>query len=353
MNSAEKETQAILNRMESEVAAQYQKAVDEIAEKIEKFYKAYETKEAKWQEMVNNGIKTEKEFKAWRQNQYAMGKRWEQMKETLSNDLYNSNKIARSIVNGYTPDVYATNFNYATYQIEKGAQINTQFTLYNHEAVERLLRDNPDLLPISALNELKDKAYNRKLLQSVAIQGILQGESIPKLAKRVAETCGERNRKAAIRNARTIVTSAQNGGRVDAFKRAQDLGVDMMQEWRAVFDNRTRHSHRQLDGERRKVGEPFSNGLLYPADPNGAPEEVYNCRCNIKGVVKGLEPRAIKYRSNEAVGVSYEEWKKGKTRPQMRPKNLPKHKPQTLKPHEITHKAEIKGYLDDYGSDID
>ena len=45
--------------------------------------------------------------------------------------------------------------------------------------------------------------------------------------------------------------------------------------------NRTRESHLELDGEEVLVDEPFSNGLMCPADPTGEPEEVYNCRCTM------------------------------------------------------------------------
>lgn len=50
-------------------------------------------------------------------------------------------------------------------------------------------------------------------------------------------------------------------------------------EWSAANDDHTRDSHRAVDGERRKMGERFSNGLEYPLEPGGPPEEVINCRC--------------------------------------------------------------------------
>lgn len=32
--------------------------------------------------------------------------------------------------------------------------------------------------------------------------------------------------------------------------------------------------------------KPFSNGLMYPSDPSGAPSEVYNCRCTMRAVIE-------------------------------------------------------------------
>lgn len=42
---------------------------------------------------------------------------------------------------------------------------------------------------------------------------------------------------------------------------------------------RTRESHRRVDGEIRELDEKFSNGLMFPGDPNGSAAEVVNCRC--------------------------------------------------------------------------
>lgn len=47
------------------------------------------------------------------------------------------------------------------------------------------------------------------------------------------------------------------------------------------LDNHTRDSQIALVDERKELSEPFSNGLMYPADPAGDPAEVYNCRCTM------------------------------------------------------------------------
>ena len=54
---------------------------------------------------------------------------------------------------------------------------------------------------------------------------------------------------------------------------------NIVKQWDATLDKRTRDSHAQVDGEIRELDEKFSNGLMYPGDPNGRPEEVINCRC--------------------------------------------------------------------------
>ena len=335
MDRGQKETEKLLKEVEERINREYAQAVAEMEDKLNDYFRRYEIKDKTWQRWVDEGKKTESEYQEWRKGQLAVGQRWQDQRDALAHDLANTNEIANSIIRGYAPEVYATNHNFATYEIEKDAKVDTSYTLYSRESVERLIRDNPDVLPPVGKKVAKDIAegravkWNNKQLQSVMLQGILQGDSIPNLATRLADTVGDRNRKAAIRNARTMATMAQNAGRVDAYKRAQDKGVDLEQMWIATMDNRTRHSHRWLDGETRPVGEAFSNGCEYPADPKGDPAEIYNCRCTLRGVVKGLERRAYKDRDTSAVNMSYDEWLKAK--PKYNPITLPEEKAKAIK----------------------
>lgn len=73
---------------------------------------------------------------------------------------------------------------------------------------------------------------------------------------------------------RVMCTATYNAQRV-----AKENGCDIYKQWDSALDNRTRPSHRIVDGEIREMDEKFSNGLLYPGDPNGSASEVCNCRC--------------------------------------------------------------------------
>ena len=109
-----------------------------------------------------------------------------------------------------------------------------------------------------------------------------------KIAKRLRNV-QEMNRTQAIRSARTIVTGAENKGRQDSYARAEADGIILERTWLATNDSRTRHSHAVLDGETKPIDTPFSNGLMYPGDPDGEPSEVYNCRCALIAKVKGFK----------------------------------------------------------------
>ena len=61
--------------------------------------------------------------------------------------------------------------------------------------------------------------------------------------------------------------------------KAIERGADVKKQWDSTLDGRTRDTHRKVDGEIREVHEKFSNGLMFPSDPDGQAHEVINCRC--------------------------------------------------------------------------
>jgi hypothetical protein len=96
------------------------------------------------------------------------------------------------------------------------------------------------------------------------------------MADRLAAV-SDMNEASAVRNAKTMYTAAQNGGRQDSYERAESMGIKGKKVWLATLDHHTRASHRALDGQEVGIKEEFSNGLMYPGDPHGEPAEVYNC----------------------------------------------------------------------------
>jgi hypothetical protein len=83
--------------------------------------------------------------------------------------------------------------------------------------------------------------------------------------------------------ARTETMQALNTGTQDALRLVkQEEGLtdnQIRRIWRTAADERVRDSHAAINGESVGLEERFSIGVNYPADPNGAPEEVINCRC--------------------------------------------------------------------------
>ena len=325
MDPGQDESDKLIGKVEKEIKKHYSKAKKEVKQKFEDYNRRFGVKDEIKKKQLKAGEITQQEYNDWRKGQIMMGERWKNQLEDLSTDLLNSHNIARSIVNGYLPQAYAIGHNYGTFQIEKGINMSTSYTLYDKSTVERIIKDNPQLLPslnpksetARKIREGKIKKWSQKQIQSNCLQGILQGESIPQIAERISNITLQ-EAKSTIRYARTMITGAENAGRTDSYKRAESMGIELEQQWLATLDDRTRDEHREMDGEHVPVGEEFSNGCRYPGDPLGDPEEIWCCRCTLVPLLTGIpelnqnddlsdtDLRSTSHMEQE----SYNEWKK-------------------------------------------
>lgn len=309
-------TDLAVKRAEWRLSRVYHQAAKDIEDKMKAWEKGHAAREEQYRQQVKDGKITQADFDAWMRGQVFQGKQWQARRDEIDAILLNADKVAANIVNEGKLGVFAANANYIGYDLEHSAGINTGFTLYDQATVARLVKSDPQILPKAREGVKKDKAftYYNKLMNSAITQGIIQGENIPQIAKRIAQTTGESSYKSAVRNARTSFTGAQNAGRMEGLHQAQRLGIDVKKKWLATLDSRTRDAHADLDGQVRDVDEPFDSELGpidYPGDPNADPGNVYNCRCTLVYVYPDY-PSEMQRRDNETdeiVGdMTYREW---------------------------------------------
>lgn len=187
---------------------------------------------------------------------------------------------------------------------------NIAFYLLNEFVVKLLEEELGDEIPRKSIDPTKDEAWNRKMLASRILRGILNGDSIPQIAKSLLGVVTN-NEKSSKRIARTVMTECENKGRLASYRDLDDQGVVQKKQWLATPDSRTRESHVEIDGEERDIDDRFSNDLMYPGDPTGEPKEVYNCRCT-------MTDRIVGFRRKDG-SISYVEGKQERTthEPQM------------------------------------
>lgn len=302
----EKQAQALSQKLQTV----YADAIASMTAKMEKELAQFEKDKAKWLDDVASGKKTAEQYQAWLKDQSLHNDQVKALKKSLAQDLTAADKMAMAYVNDMPAGAYAEGMNFATYEIEHGAKADLSFTLYDKNTVTELVANEPDLLPQAQLDEGKDLAWNQKHVTSAVTRGVLQGQSIPQLAASIAGIAGM-DQRAAMRSARTAMTSAHNLGKLKGYGNAAKMGIDVQKRWLAALDKRTRASHRHLDGETVKLDEEFSNGLKYPGDPDGAGSEVYNCRCTMVPVIGDVPYDEVK-RAGKLGGMTYEEWKNEK-----------------------------------------
>jgi hypothetical protein len=109
-----------------------------------------------------------------------------------------------------------------------------------------------------------------------------QGLGIDNAADRLKEVTTSMEDYELVRVARTEINQAQNKG---AYYTELELELEYHKWWTAQDDKvrgndpKDKADHVYLHGQIVRVGEPFSNGLLYPGDTSGPIWEWIMCRC--------------------------------------------------------------------------
>lgn len=319
---AHKLTDKQLAELEQRIAKLYKEAADELTDTVRAYFEQFEKRDAAMKEKLDAGEITEQQYKQWRLAQMGRGKRFTALRDKVAERYTNANETAVAYVNDATPGIYSLNRNYAAYKIEQVSD-KADFTLWDEQTVKRLIVEQPDLMPYyppkRALQRGIDLKYGKQQITASVTSSILQGKSIPKIANDLQSRMQDMNRTSAIRTARTAVTAAQNAGRLDTYRAAQDMGIKLKKRWLATLDNRTRHAHAMLDGQTVDIDKPFKvDGyeLMYPGDSSAPGYLVYNCRCTQIAEVDGEDTssggrRAIDPETGESVLVedmTYAEW---------------------------------------------
>lgn len=148
--------------------------------------------------------------------------------------------------------------------------LGLSFDVFNDQVLERM-RSRLDVLAEKVTSTTAD-AIRQALLEP----GVAAGEDVPDLAGRLTSVFDELSSSRAEVIARTETVSGFNAASREA---AGGSGVVSGKRWLTAGDDRVRESHAAMDGEEVGLDEPYSNGLMFPGDPEGDPDETIQCRC--------------------------------------------------------------------------
>lgn len=213
------------------------------------------------------------------QYQEALKKQINGILDTLNGDQF-------STISEYLAKSYESGFVGAMYDIH-GQGVPLIFPIDQDQVVQAVTLDTKLSKPL--YNKLgEDVNLLKKRMANNISWGIAQGQSYSDIAKNIAVgmvgNYARMNGGAlynAMRITRTEAHRISQQAAYDALKKAKDNGADVVKQWDATLDKRTRPSHARVDGEIRELDEPFSNGLMRPGDPRGRAAEVINCRCQL------------------------------------------------------------------------
>ena len=148
-------------------------------------------------------------------------------------------------------------------QVIKAIQLNTKLSksLYDSLGIE--------------IKELKS------IIRSEVSRGISQNYSYEKMATLI-KNASQNTFNNSLRIARTEGHRISQESTYNVQVEAKKKGADIVKEWDATLDGKTRPNHRFLDGQIVDIDKPFKNAdgdeAMYPGG-FGIPSEDINCRC--------------------------------------------------------------------------
>ena len=279
MNRWEIEVQKSL--LDSEEAAlkelekQYAKSLKDINEKVKGFQTDIDLLD---QALSQDGLdettramlQSQKRSKIYQQNyQKALQGQVSGILDKMHGDNY-------ATIDKYLNGCYETGYIGTMYSIA-GQGVPLVVPINQAAAVKAVLTDSKVSNGLYAALGVNVKKLKKSIAQEIS-RGIASGLPYSDIARNISSVS-----KAPLWRAKTIARTEghriQQTSSRDAQYAAKKKGADVLKQWDAALDGRTRDSHARVDGEIRELDEKFSNGLMFPGDPSGGAAEVVNCRC--------------------------------------------------------------------------
>lgn len=318
MSVASVHRQMYERKLEQRIRETFEEAQRDIESKMADFNRKYKIKEQIHLKDVADGKWTQEQYDSWVRGQVFQGQQWQAKKEQIQHTLYNANSIATKMLNDQRSNLFMVNANYQAYELEHGMGINFGFGLFDSNTVARLVQSDPQVLPMWKIDQPKDYEWNSAKVTNALRQGIIQGERLDQIAKRMASSLASANKNKMLTFARTGMTEAQNAGRLSRLREAEGKGIKVQKEWMCTLDEHTRWQHADLDGQKQPMNKPFEiDGykIMYPGDPTAHPSMVYNCRCTLVGNVEDYPAEYSRYDNIDGKPIknmSYRDWEKAK-----------------------------------------
>lgn len=305
-----------------EIRREYELARIKAQSDLRAYLDSFEEADTEMKAAVEAGTLTEQAYKDWRNMQMLTGDRYAALVAQMADGIRNANEIALDVLSGKLPSVSAESANYAGWEVCNATGLSIDFALQDAGAIAVLLGSHDLYLPEPKLDVAKDLRWNSNKLSSAITQGVMLGESVPKIMRRVEDVVGS-DYKHTMMVTRTCITAAENAGKMARYAEAERMGIKIVKQWRATLDMRTRHSHRLLDGE--NIGEDgrYSNGCRFPGDPAAPLSETANCRCRIVPVdVLFADEFNLDRWSKLPPDMTYEQWRQERAISKKREKKL-------------------------------
>ncbi|PWJ80641.1 phage Mu protein F like protein [Pseudaminobacter salicylatoxidans] len=155
---------------------------------------------------------------------------------------------------------------------------------YIASARQELLSGDPAALRHYLTRNRRDRRFDRTVLAAIKDEKAMPVDMVDRMLGRYSDSLLLLRGETV---ARTETLSSLNASTREAFEQAIAVGnvsrQDVRKVWKATKDNRTRDTHRVLDGESVGMDEAFTSPsgarLQFPGDPSAPASEIIACRC--------------------------------------------------------------------------
>lgn len=183
-----------------------------------------------------------------------------------------------STIDGYLNTCYQQGFLSTMYDLQ-GQGVPLVLPI-DQDQVLKSVSKTGDNIKLSNKVGTSTKQLKRQVLAEIQ-RGFATQMSYTDIARNIS-SYGQADMNRSLLIARTEGHRVQNEAKMDALHGVKDRGADVVKQWDATFDSKTRESHAALDGQVREIDEPFNSPSGRTAMHPGAfgdPAEDCNCRC--------------------------------------------------------------------------
>lgn len=218
-------------------------------------------------------------------------------------------------------NAYIEKYMMSLYLYEMASQSSMEFDVPTASVINKAIEQPIEFIRlVPTLQKHRNEVLKR--IRIHIAQGIMSGEGYSKIAKALRDDIGM-TKAQSLRVARTEAGRAMSQAGLDSAKVAKDSGMKMKKRWLATKDNRTRDTHRHLDGQSVDIDDNFkSSGCVGPA-PHlfvgvASAKENINCRCKLLYYIDEDDlPGVMRVRNDDGATevipfMTYRDWEKMK-----------------------------------------
>lgn len=291
----------LIKQAESELEILFSRRLKQIQQEIADMYEKYQTDDphVTWTEF----------------NKYnRLNKELNRIGQMLTQDYREVAKIIKQS----QQNAYIEKYLMSLYLYEMASQTSMNFDVPTASVINKAIEQPIEFIKlVPTLQKHRDEVL--KKIRIHITQGIMSGEGYSKIAKALRDDMGMTKAQSQ-RVARTEAGRAMSQAGLDSAKVAKVNGLTgMKKRWLATKDNRTRDTHRHLDGKAIEIDDNFhSSGCIGQAPKLfvgvASAKENINCRCKLLYYFDEDElPTVMRTKDDGVIPfVTYREWEKQK-----------------------------------------